>query len=74
MTTTVIYRYESVLRPDGGGETMQVSLLSKEPLKRGVRVKISKTWWVVKSAVPADEQRPQIGDKVAISTKKEPTK
>lgn len=63
-------RYESVLR---GNRTMSATLLSEEPLTKGSVVKIRGSEYTVMVILPADDQRPHLGDTI-LKTKPKPKK
>jgi hypothetical protein len=62
-------RWECILIPEHGKESRQGTVISQEPLQKGMTIKIKKTKWVVKLAIPAETGRPHIGDLISIPTR-----
>lgn len=58
-------RYESVITPEGGKAKRAATLVSGEVLRKGQTVKIGKTRWDIKVLVPAETERPHLGDLIA---------
>lgn len=58
-------RYESVITPEGGSTKRSATLISQDPLCKGQTVKIGKTRWDIKILIPAEENRPHLGDLIA---------
>lgn len=60
-------RYECVITPEASAhrDRRATPVISHEPLKKGMVVKISRTRWIVHVALPADSNRPELGDLIA---------